>query len=108
MPDDSFAMVTRRAGNDVVVELKGELDVGGADRLRAELRTVLVSSVDRLEIDAEGLTFVDSAGLHALVVASEEAETRGITFRVTAVSPLVKRVIDVSGLGKVLLPGHEG
>lgn len=104
VPEGTFVVSSRRVDHRVVVELKGELDIDSSSQLAAELEEALDLPADRLEIDASDLTFVDSAGLYALLVASNQAETRGTTFQVTAVSPLVRRVIELGGLGAVLLP----
>lgn len=103
-PEGTFVVSSRHDDHRVIVELKGELDIDSSSRLTAELEEAMDLTPDRLEIDASDLTFVDSAGLYALLVASDKAETRGTTFRVTAVSPLVRRVIELGGLGAVLLP----
>lgn len=103
-PDGTFVVSSRRDDHRVIVELKGELDIDSSSQLTAELDEAMELTPQCLEVDASDLTFVDSAGLYALLVASDKAETQGTTFRVTAVSPLVRRVIELGGLGAVLLP----
>lgn len=99
---------SRRDGNRAVVALGGELDLHGSERLTAEVQRVLeekAAGVDRVEIDASDLTFADSAGLRAVLKARDDAQTTGMTFAVTAVSPPVERVIEMAGLSDVLLTG---
>jgi anti-anti-sigma factor len=100
-----------RDGSRAVVELGGELDLHGSSRLTAEIQRLLKESaaddpagkVERVEIDARELTFADSAGLRAVLLARTETQTTGATFKVTAVSPPVERVIEMAGLSDVLL-----
>lgn len=105
-----LVITSRREGNRAVVELGGELDLHGSDRLTAEVQRVLndeSGKLKRVEIDARELTFADSAGLRAVLLARAEAQTTGVTFMVTAVSPSVERVIEMAGLTDVLLTAAD-
>ena len=50
-----------------VLDLRGELDVDAAGHLRSAVEELLDQGVTRLQIAAEGLTFVDSSGFKALL-----------------------------------------
>jgi anti-anti-sigma factor len=102
-PDEVLFVSSRRDGDRTVVILAGELDLHGAERLAAEVQRALAES-QIVEIDAENLTFADSAGLRAVLLARAEAERSGATLRVTKVSPPVGRVIQIAGLADELLP----
>jgi anti-sigma B factor antagonist len=107
---DVLSISTSRQGTRAVVELAGELDLHGSGRLTAAVQQVLddeptAARVERLELDAGGLTFADSAGLRAVLIAQSETQSSGATFVVTAVSPPVQRMIEMAGLGDLLLPG---
>jgi anti-anti-sigma factor len=98
---------SRRNGAHVVVELVGELDLHGSDRLAVEVQQALREPLEVLELDATRLTFADSAGLRAVLLARTEAESSGAAFRISAVSPPVGRVIEIAGLGDLLLPAAD-
>lgn len=105
---DVLVISAWRDGNRAVVELGGELDLHGSGRLTAEVQRLLREAaesdrLERFEIDARELTFADSAGLRAVLLARSEAQGTGATFTVTAVSPPVERVIEMAGLTDVLL-----
>jgi anti-sigma B factor antagonist len=102
-----LSISSRRDGARVVVELEGELDLHGSDRLAVEVQQALSQPVELLELDATRLTFADSAGLRAVLLARTEAEGSGAAFRITAVSPPVGRVIEIAGLGDLLLPAAD-
>jgi anti-sigma B factor antagonist len=106
---DVLVISSWREGSRAVVELGGELDLHGSDRLTAEVQRVLNdhSGVERVEIDARELTFADSAGLRAVLTARTEAQTTGVVLVVTAVSAPVERVIEMAGLTDVLLPADS-
>jgi anti-anti-sigma factor len=101
--DQVLFVSSRRDGNRTVVTLEGELDLHGADRLTAEVQRALIDS-EVVDIDAEHLTFADSAGLRAVLMAREEAERGGVVLKVVKVSAPVGRVIQMAGLGAELLP----
>jgi anti-sigma B factor antagonist/stage II sporulation protein AA (anti-sigma F factor antagonist) len=103
--NDVLSISSRRDGDVVVITLAGELDLHGAGRFDAEVGRQLTPPLARLEVDAGELEFVDSSGLRSLMLARANAETAGATFRVRTASAAVSRVIDMAGLGEVLLPG---
>jgi anti-anti-sigma factor len=90
----------------VVVELVGELDLHGCDRLTTEVERALRDPAKVVEVDARRLTFADSAGLRAVLLARAEAGRSGADFRLSDVSPSVGRVIGLAGLGDLLLPAE--
>ena len=103
---DVLEISSRVDGKRAVVVVGGELDLHGSDRLTEEVKRVLADAAgvaEHLEIDARTLTFADSAGLRAVLLARSEAQSTGVTFAVTHVSPPVERVIDMAGLTEVLL-----
>lgn len=103
-PGEVLFVSSRRDGNRTIVKLEGELDLHGTDRLTAEVLQALADASSVVEIDAELLTFADSAGLRAVLLARAEAQRIGAEFRVVSVSPPVGRVIEIAGLSAELLP----
>lgn len=101
--DAAFTVTVNLQDRRAVVLLAGELDADGCGRLTGELGKVMTPTIDRIDVDASDLDFVDSAGLQTLLSAAEEAQARSIELRVTAVSPLVRRVVQMAGLTSVLL-----
>jgi anti-anti-sigma factor len=102
--NEVLAVSSRRDGRRVVVQLVGELDLHGSDRLTDEVTYALRDPIEVLDLDARGLRFVDSAGLRALLMARGEAERKGVTFQLSEVTAPVNRVIDLAGLGDLLGP----
>ena len=65
------------ADGATVVELSGELDGGAADELRQALSALLDQGRARLVVDLEGVPYVESRGLSALVTAMKRARALG-------------------------------
>ena len=64
----SVELSTREYDGQVVLALRGELDVADAAKVAASL-AVVAASVRDIILDLEGLEFIDSSGLAALVRA---------------------------------------
>jgi anti-anti-sigma factor len=130
---ESIVVATRRdAGRRAFVELSGELDLHSSPQLSAVVDDLLADTPSVVEIDASGLSFADSAGLRALLVAHNDAGQRGVTAaaepgvrsarpapgddgparRRSRASGLTRLRVSVSSLidsaGAHVLAGHEG
>lgn len=98
---EPMTISTIRKGDTVVIALAGELDLHSSELLSATVTDALATSPDAVEIDAEGLTFADSAGLRSLLSAREAAEQHGVTLRIGRVSTPLGRLLDMTGLREV-------
>jgi anti-anti-sigma factor len=100
-PATGPAVVLRWAGGRPVVGLSGEVDVAVAAQLRS-VGALLAQHGQRADVDAAGVTFLDAAGLSALL----ELAGRGGSLLVLRPSPAVLRLLDLlerSGLGPAVL-----
>jgi anti-sigma B factor antagonist len=84
------------------VAVAGEIDCSTAPELTAGVEALLAAAPAELVIDLTEVTFLDSAGLHALVSARARATGLGIRLRVLAATGAVLRPIQVTGLWDVL------
>jgi anti-sigma B factor antagonist len=85
-----------------VLVLSGELDVVSAPELKQHLAVVLAESHDRVMLDLNGLTFVDSAGVSVLIRAKQTAETSGRTLVLRRPTEQLERVFALVGLANWL------
>lgn len=101
-PQEALVIATRREGGKAIVELQGELDLYGSPRLIAAVGEALEGKPEAVEVDAGGLTFADSAGLRAFLIARKDADDGGATFALTRVSEPLDRVLEMTGLREAL------
>jgi anti-anti-sigma factor len=95
-------------GEDVVVLVRGELDVAGAARLRQAISALLNSGkVQVIGLDLRGLTFIDSTGIATLVVAQRICGQVGVRLHLIAVSPFAARVLGVADVTEVLAAPNQ-
>jgi anti-sigma B factor antagonist len=81
-----------------VVYLSGELDLTNAGQFSTAIDAALASHPSRLILDASGLRFMDSSGIVLLVSASQRVQE----LQVRDPSPIVRRLIELTGLSEVL------
>jgi anti-sigma B factor antagonist len=84
------------------VHVTGELDISSAPRLITALHEAAQPPVRRIDLDCRGVSFLDSTGLRALLVARNEATRMGVDLVLVDPSPSVSRVIQMTGLASLL------
>ena len=89
--------VQHREGH-VEIALRGELDIAGSPGVRAALLGLVEAGHAHLVVDLSGLDLIDSTGISALVAARRSALGAGGGFCVRRASPVVRRVLAISGL----------
>ena len=102
LPDEAMTITVRRDGDTTLVVLSGELDMHSADQLSTAVADAVDPATREIDIDARDLSFTDSAGLRALLLAHDNAEANGAVLRLTHVSHHLDRLLDMTGLREVL------
>src|SRR6266545_1580375 len=81
----------------------GAIDLATADRLRVVMEALLADpQITRLVVDFAEVTFLDAAGISALVAGYRAAEARGIVFALVNCPPGPLRVLEIVALDKLL------
>jgi anti-anti-sigma factor len=92
-------------GDRLVVSLSGECDL----TTRAELAAVLdeaIKASPAVVVDLSELTFIDSSGIHELIVGFHAARSHGGELFVRNAQGAVAVVLDLTGVAQLLmLPG---
>jgi anti-anti-sigma factor len=78
--------------------LSGELDLVGRPQLDEALRVIDYGSIDRLVLDLSGVSFMDSTGLHTVLVAKDLCAKHGCRLEFVPGSEQVQRLFALSGL----------
>jgi anti-anti-sigma factor len=94
--------VAETAASDgrVTVAITGEVDLAATALVTAAISRQLDREVT---VDLQGVTFVDSWGLHCLLELRQEAARRGGRVIVGPVSATVERLLQLAGLQALLL-----
>lgn len=103
--DDSTARRQRQTfvtesypeGARVVVVVRGELDYDAIAPLTYTLRNALHRSVRGVDVDLRAVRFWDCSALNVLLRLRQEALADGRTVAIRSPSPIVKRVLALTG-----------
>jgi anti-anti-sigma factor len=85
-----------------VVELPAEIDHDSADQVHAALTGALTSGVTVLVADMTATTYCTLEGVRALLRAHRAAQAAGAHLRLAAVTPAVRRILEITGTSKML------
>jgi anti-anti-sigma factor len=88
----------REESGALVVRVTGEVDMSNAGKVRDVVDRVTGTGVDRLIFDLGGLEFIDSSGLAVLLAAAQKVPS----VQLRNPSPIVRRVVEVTGLSETL------
>ncbi len=83
-----------------VLKLSGELTLDQVDGFRRSCLDRFTAGVRHIVLDLEHVTFVDSAGLEALLWIIDEATDRAGQLRLVKPDPTVSRILEISRLDR--------
>ncbi|MDX2389400.1 STAS domain-containing protein [Streptomyces sp. DK15] len=83
----------------VAVRVIGEIDLATGPHLSRALAEALRRATPAipLVVDCSRLTFCDSAGLNALLIARQTAQKAGIDIRLDSPNHQMRRLLDITG-----------
>jgi anti-sigma B factor antagonist len=94
---------------DVTLVCVGELDTSGWREFRQEVIDCgEVEGTRRVVLDLSDVTFFDSSAIRALIGAREQLLLNEVELRVDKVSPIVTRVLEITGLDAYLVSPDDG
>jgi len=99
--DSNIDIATWARGEELVIQVDGEVDLWTAHRFEEALSSARCSEAPRIVVDLDRVTFMDSTGMHVLI---QSAVSDGMRRRLTVSggSPQVRRLFAVSGVGRYL------
>ena len=87
----------------LLVEIAGELDLKVADKLRTDLDKLIDENPKReLILNFSNVSFIDSSGLGVLLGRYKKICTTGNKIYIKDVQPQVKRVLELSGIARLI------
>jgi anti-sigma B factor antagonist len=85
-------------GSTHVVAVSGELDLTNVGDLRRRVEAALTDGRQRIIVDLDGLSHMDSSGLAELITCHQRAtELRG-GLALVVTSPTIKRMLEIRGV----------
>jgi len=90
-----------RDGFSTTVRCAGEIDTSTVDQLSQALGEAVGSDAAAVVLDLTGVRFMDSTGLHAVIVGATAAESVGVRFSVLPSTP-VERLLEMAGMRDIV------
>jgi anti-sigma B factor antagonist len=102
----SEIVVERGSGEPQVAVVKplGRLDMQSAPALRQELSQLVERGQVRVVLDLDGVGFMDSSGLGAIIGGLKAARQTGGDLRIARPNQQVRLVLELTSLDRVLRP----
>ena len=101
LADEPFSCTAEPRGEDVVVTIRGELDLATRDEAEAVLLDAEETATRTVVIDLRDLRFLGSTGLSILVASAGRATLRGIGHEIVP-SEGVRRLFAMTGVDRHL------
>ena len=89
-------------GASRVVRLSGECDIASAPQLQEALKSMRGPDITEVIVDATELDFMDSTGLGVVMGALKRLKESGGTLKIAGARGPVRRVLEVTGLDRVI------
>jgi anti-sigma B factor antagonist len=90
------------SGRTAVVSASGEIDIINAEGFRDALLSALNAGAAALVVDMTSVTFLDSAGVTALVRAVRRATATEAAVRLAVTATSVLRVLNLVGIDRLI------
>ncbi|MEV0181736.1 ANTAR domain-containing protein [Streptomyces sp. NPDC050625] len=84
-------------GGRLLVTIRGDLDISAETAVQTVLRKAVGRSRHGIDLDLSGTGFCDCCGLNCFLTARRRAMAAGKTVTIQAASPLVQRLLSVTG-----------
>lgn len=94
-------------GTTLVVKLTGEIDHHTAPEIRDVIdREISINNTKNVVLDFDGVSFMDSSGIGMIVGRYKQISARGGKVMLIRVKPQVDKILEISGLKKLLDCSH--
>jgi anti-sigma B factor antagonist len=84
-----------------VLRLSGRVDASNVGALAATLRAAIEAGERRFVVEGASLTYLDSAGLQALLAAAKALRPLAGRIGLAALREPVRRIVDIAGLSSM-------
>lgn len=99
--DPASPNITPRQSSSHVVPLKGEIDLHVSPTVTSTLNDVIDKKPERMVVDLSEVSYIDSAGLAALIQAMQKVESYGGKFMLAGLQETVRSIFEISRLDQV-------
>jgi len=84
-----------------VLPLEGDIDLHVSPVVTEALNAMIKKKPERIVIDLSRATYIDSAGVAALILAMQDVEAYGGKFFLSGVQETIRLILETSGLDRI-------
>ena len=84
-----------------VLAIEGDIDLHVSPAVREALNAMIKKRPERIVIDLSRATYIDSAGVAALMLAKQEVEAYGGKFFLSGVQETIRLILETSRLDRI-------
>src|SRR6266480_2408501 len=84
-----------------VLPLEGDVDLHVSPFVRESLNAMIKKKPERIVIDLSRATYIDSAGMAALILAMQEVEAYGGQFFLSGLQETIRSILEISRLNRI-------
>jgi anti-sigma B factor antagonist len=97
-----LALNERIVSGVTILDLQGRLTFTAGSEMGRHVRALLVGGTTQLVLNLEGVSYIDSAGLGAIVEAFTVARHRSIALKLVNPSERTQHLLEITGLSKIV------
>ena len=83
-----------------VLAIEGDIDLHISPAITESLNAMIKKKPERIVIDLSRATYIDSAGVAALILDMQEVEAYGGTFLLSGLQETLRSIFEISGLDR--------
>ncbi len=91
-------MEIKKIDDATIVELKDSLTVSNIEEFKSSIEGIINTGIDKIIVDFEGVPYIDSSGLSALLTVSEMALERGGSLKLAAMNETCSTILEITFL----------
>ena len=95
-------VTTDNENGTLVARAGGRIDGTNANDFESAMQTAVSSSQGAVVLDCEGLSYISSAGLRAILRIAKEMNRRAVKFVLCSLSDPIREVFQISGFDKII------
>src|SRR6266571_9335383 len=84
-----------------VLAIEGDIDLHISPAVTEALNAMIKKKPERIVIDLSRATYIDSAGVAALMLAKQDVEAYGGKFFLSGVQETIRLILETSGLDRI-------
>jgi anti-sigma B factor antagonist len=95
-------VTTESDNGTLIAKAGGRIDGTNAGDFEDAMKTAARSNDDAVVLDCEGLSYISSAGLRAILRLAKDLNRRAVKFVLCSLSDPIREVFQISGFDKII------